>query len=141
MQTDFQSKYTTTLNAEPSQVWNALTKPEIIKKYFFGTNLETKWEPNSPIVFRGDWEGQSYEDRGVVLSFVPEQSLSYSYLSSWAGLPDKPENYLFVEYRIKPVENGTELTITQSNYDQEKANHSAGSWEFIIEKMREILES
>ena len=46
------------LHASISKVWDALTKPEIIKKYFFGTDSITDWKPGSPIRFKGEWKGQ-----------------------------------------------------------------------------------
>lgn len=139
MQKNHLSSVAAVLSFKVEEVWQALINPDHVKKYFFGTIMETSWLPGTPIIFRGEWEGQSYMDKGTVLSFVPDESLSYSYLSSWSGLPDEPQNYLYVEYKLRVVDSGTELTITQSNYDQEKADHSAGNWELLIEKMKEVL--
>src|SRR5690606_2366800 len=58
----------------------------------------------------------------------------------WSGVEDKPENYLQVTYEVKPVEDGTELTITQTNYDEEKAKHSAANWAAVIDEMKKIIE-
>ncbi len=48
MKTNIAANVTTTIKAPSSKVWEALTKPEIIKQYFFGTNTETDWKPGSP---------------------------------------------------------------------------------------------
>lgn len=140
MQTSHQIKYQTTIKAPIEKVWEALITPEIIKQYFFGSNQETTWEVGSPLLWTGEYEGQTYIDKGVVLEFVPNQKIAYSYLSSWSGLEDKPENYLFVSYEIKPAGNGTELTITQSNYDEEKAKHSEENWVVVIDGLKKIVE-
>lgn len=76
----------------------------------------------------------------MVLEFIPQEKLTYSYLSSWSGLEDKPENYLKVTYEVKAVENGTELTITQANYDEEKAKHSADNWGSVIDGLKKLVE-
>ena len=76
-----------------AKVWEHLTRPELVKKYFFGTDIETDWKPGSPIYFRGTWEGRSYEDKGRILEFRPPGHLAYSYWSSFSGAPDRPENY------------------------------------------------
>ncbi len=55
-------------------------------------------------------------------------------------MEDKPENYLKVTYEVKPVSNGTELAITQSNYDEERAKHSEGNWKVIIDGLKKIVE-
>jgi uncharacterized protein YndB with AHSA1/START domain len=42
------------IRASVEAVWDAITKPEIVKQYFFGTNLVTDWKPGSPLFFRGE---------------------------------------------------------------------------------------
>lgn len=61
------------ISAPPGQVWNALTDPTVIKKYFLGTEVTTSWRVGEPITFKGEWQGKHYEDKGVVLSYEPEQ--------------------------------------------------------------------
>jgi uncharacterized protein YndB with AHSA1/START domain len=140
MQTDHKSNYKTVIKAPVEKVWEALTKPEIVKQYFFGSNMVTDWKVGSPLYFRGEYEGKSYEDKGIVKEYTPNQSLTYSYLSSWNNLPDKPENYLLVSYAVKAVPEGTELTITQTNYDAEKAKHSEDNWTSVIDGLKQIVE-
>lgn len=140
MQTSHKSTYQTIIKAPTNKVWDALTRPEIVKQYFFGSNQETDWKPGSSIIWTGDFEGKSYTDKGVVLDFHPNERLSYSYLSSWSDMEDKPENYLLVTYELKEVPDGTELTITQSNYDEEKAKHSAANWATVIDGLKKIVE-
>lgn len=140
MQKKHQSKYHTIIKAPIDKVWEALTNPEIVKQYFFGSNQETDWNVGSKILWTGEYEGTTYVDKGVVLEFLPNEKLSYSYLSSWSGLDDKPENYLWVSYEVKDIDGGTELTITQSNYDEEKAKHSAENWEVVIDGLKKLIE-
>ena len=40
--------------------------PEAIKQYMFGTNVVTDWREGSPITWKGEWQGKSYEDKGVM---------------------------------------------------------------------------
>lgn len=140
MQTHFTSTYRTTVAAPVEKVWEALTEPALVKQYFFGSNMEADWKPGSPLRFWGEYEGKNYEDKGVVQEYVANKKLSYSYLSSWSGLPDAPENYLLVSYEVKPVAGGTELTITQANYDEERAKHSADNWKTVIDGLKKIVE-
>lgn len=134
------STYKTTINASVEKVWEALINPEMVKQYFFGSSQKTDWEIGSSILWTGEYEGRKYIDRGKVLEFLPNDKLSYSYLSSWSGLDDKPENYLFVTYEVEAIEAGTELTITQSNYDEEKAKHSSENWSVVIDGLKKLVE-
>jgi uncharacterized protein YndB with AHSA1/START domain len=137
----FKIQYKTTINAPLEKIWEALTNSEIVKQYFFGTHLVTSWKVGEPIVFQGEWEGQNYQDKGEVLEYEHNQRLAYSYLSNWSGMEDLPENYLWVCYEVKADGEKTELTIHQSNYDEERAKHSAGNWASIVDEMRKIVEA
>lgn len=41
------------VKAPLNKVWDAIIKPELVKQYFFGTELVTTWKIGSPIFFRG----------------------------------------------------------------------------------------
>ena len=140
METHFKIQYKTTINAPLEKVWEALTNPAIVKQYFFGTELVTDWKVGNPIIFQGEWEGQKYKDKGEVLEYEHNKKLSYSYLSNWSGKEDLPENYLWVCYEVKADGANTELTIHQSNYDEERAKHSAGNWASLVAEMRKVVE-
>src|SRR6476661_3907644 len=109
------TKVTTTINAPASKVWDALTKPDQIKQYMFGTQVTTDWKVGSPITYKGEWKGKPYEDKGKVLEIEPRKRLVSTFWSALAGLPDKPENYKTVHYELSPEDGGTRLTITQDN--------------------------
>jgi uncharacterized protein YndB with AHSA1/START domain len=140
MQTDHLSTFQTIIKAPVEQVWKALTEPALVKQYFFGSDQETDWKVGSPIRWSGEYEGKVYVDKGIVKAFIPGQKLEYSYLSSWSGKEDKPENYLLVSYEVKSLPEGTELTITQSNYDAEKASHSASGWASVTDGLKKLVE-
>ena len=127
--------------APKSKVWAALTKPEIIKQYFFGTNLVTDWKVGHSILWKGEWEGKAYEDKGTVLAFNPEDNLKYTYFSSFSGDEDKPENYRPITYQLKESNGVTELTIIQENCKSaEDQAHSEGNWKSVMEGMRKLVE-
>lgn len=133
-------KTSTVINAPVSEVWNALTNPEVVKEYFFGTNLITDWKEGDPIRFTGVWDGVAYEDKGTVLKFEPEHYLSYNYWSSFSGTEDIPENYATIEYILEAVDGGTQVTVTQDNMKDEAAvAHSENNWQMLLEEMRKLL--
>ncbi len=140
MITHHKTHYETTIDAPLEKVWKALTDPAIVRQYFFGTDLETDWKVGSPIYFKGKWEGQEYQDKGEVLEYEHQERLAYSYLSNWSGMEDMPENYLWVCYEVKPEGEQTHLTIHQSNYDEEKAQHSNENWASVVDAMKKIVE-
>jgi len=137
----FTAKIQRTIHAPVSKVWEGLTKPELVKQYFWGTNLVTSWEPGTPIAFEGEWDGQPYRDKGTVLKFEPGKMLQYDYLSSWSDLEDRPENYQIITYRVKPKGSSTVLTIVQNKIDTlEKKIHSAQNWAALLKAFQQLME-
>ena len=135
------SQATSTINTPASKVWDALTNPSLIKQYLYGTEVKSDWKVGSPITYKGEWEGKSYEDKGEILQIEPNKLLVSTFWSSLAGLPDVPENYKTVRYELSPEGTGTKLTITQdNNASQEEADHSAQNWNTVLGKLKEPLE-
>lgn len=141
MSTDNVARVSIQINASPDKVWEALTTPELIKKYFFGTNAVSDWKVGSKLEWKGVWEGKEYLDKGVILESDPPRRFMYTYLSSMSGKEDKPENYATVAYELEPVNGGTRLTIIQDgNASKESAEHSEQNWTMVFNGMKEMLE-
>lgn len=137
----FTAKVQLTINASVAKVWAGLTQPEWVEQYFFGSKLVTTWEPGTPVFFRGEWDGQPYEDKGTVLDYEPEKMLRFNYFSSWSDLPDAPENYQIIVYRVESTGDQTTLLIEQSNIDTaQKRDHSAQNWEQVMGGLKALLE-
>ena len=131
-----------TIGADAARVWDALTDPVQIKQYLFGTDAVSDWKVGSPVVFRGEWQGTRYEDKGTILKALPGRLLSMTYWSSVSGLEDRPENYATVTYELAADGGGTRLTITQDNVADEKSReHSEKNWGSVLETMKKLLES
>ena len=140
-----ENKFTSTseilINAPAPEVWDALVNPEKIKQYLFGTNAVSDWKAGSPIFYRGEWEGKTYEDKGIILELVPEKLLVNTYWSSMGGLADLPENYQKITYSLDEKEGQTNLTLTQENsISQQNVDHSGENWKMVLGKLKEIVE-
>jgi len=141
MSGNYLAKATIVIDAPRSKVWEALTKPELIKQYLFGTEVTTDWQVGSPITYKGMWDGKEYEDKGKVLENEPEKLLVSTFWSSLSGVPDRPENYQTVRYELSGQGKGTKLTITQdNNATWEEASHSEQNWNMVLEGMKKLLE-
>ncbi len=141
MEKDFIAKAEITINAPAAKVWEALTNPDMIKQYLFGTEAVSDFKEGSPITYKGEWQGKKYEDKGVVLKVVPEKLFVSTYWSSMSGKEDKPENYNKVSYELSPAEGGTKVTITQDNNPTEDSKtHSEQNWKMVLEGLKKLLE-
>ncbi|MCW3117893.1 MAG: hypothetical protein JWM28_1975 [Chitinophagaceae bacterium] len=141
MKNNLTGKAAININAPAVKVWEALTTPSIIKQYFFGTTAISDWKVGSPIIFKGEWEGKTYEDRGSIIEMIPKKLFRYSYWSSMSGMEDKPENYVTITYKLSEKDNRTLLTVTQENIPDEKLKeHSEQNWNKVLGDLRQLIE-
>ena len=132
-----------TIDAAPRKIWEALTTPAIIKQYFFGADVVTDWKVGSAILYRGEWQGKPYEDKGRILTVEPGRLLVSTHWSPLSGTTDTPENYHTVSYELSESgSGGTRLTIKQDNNasDDERA-HSEKNWQVVLAAMKALLEA
>ena len=130
------------IEAPIETVWEALTDPQLIKQYLFGTQVTTDWQVGSPITYRGTWEGKPYEDKGIVLENEPGKLLVSTFWSALSGVPDLPENYQTVRYELSSEAGGTRLSLTQdNNATQEAAEHSEQNWNMVLDGLKKLLEA
>jgi len=142
MKSNIKGRATISIDATAAKVWEALTTPSIIKKYFFGTDAISDWQPGSPLIFKGEWEGKKYEDKGTILNVIPNALFKYTYWSSMSGIEDKPENYVIITYELSENNGKTLLTITQENIPDEKMKeHSEQNWKKVLTDLKNLLET
>ena len=100
------------------------------------------FKEGGPILFKGEWQGKAYEDKGVILKMKPQQMLRYTHFSPLSGLPDKPENYHTVTIDLGKQGNQTLVTLTQDNNPTEEAKkHSEKNWAMMLDGLKKLLES
>jgi uncharacterized protein YndB with AHSA1/START domain len=129
------------IDAPPDKVWRALTDPELIKKYMFGSEVKTDWQPGSPITWKGEFEGREYEDKGEIISVDPGRRLEVTHFSPLTGQEDRPENYHRVRYELQQTTGGTSVRLSQDNSSSaEEAEHSAASWQMMLEGLKNVVE-
>ncbi|EDK72512.1 Activator of Hsp90 ATPase 1 family protein [candidate division TM7 genomosp. GTL1] len=129
------------INAPREKVWRAITDPATVAQWFFGTSVESDWEAGRPIVFRGEWQGQSYEDTGTIKKIEPGKLLQYTHLSSRTGQTDMPENYEIVNFQLSGDGGQTTLTVHEENLPSAEAREkSIGLWRMALENLKKTVE-
>ncbi len=135
------AKASISINASIAKVWDSLVNPETIRQYMFGTYVVSDWKEGSPIVWKGEWQGKRYEDKGMILNLKPMRLIRYSHFSPLAGLPDRPENYHTVTISLSEEGNVTRISLSQDNNDNEETKiHSEQNWKLMLENLKKLLE-
>lgn len=128
------------VSASPAQVWQALTEPEQIRAYFFGAEVDTTWDPGSPIRWRGEYDGRPFEDKGEVVEVRPEQRLVVTHYSPLTGRPDSPENYHRVAWLLEDDGDHTDVAVEQSLTEGEGEAAARENWTNVLRQLKEHVE-
>ncbi|HEY1074293.1 MAG TPA: SRPBCC domain-containing protein [Patescibacteria group bacterium] len=138
---DLTAHVSTEINAPIEKVWDALTKPELVKQYFFGVDLVTDWVEGSDIIYKGEWEGVPFEEKGTVLKVDKPTQLVSNYWSPSYGLPDTIENRQVITYDLEENDGKTTVSISQEGSKTKEAKeHSEANWKLVLDGMKELLE-
>jgi len=109
------SDSTVKIHAPARKVWLALTRPELVKQWQYGSDLLTTWEVGTSIVFRNEWNGQVFEQKGTIVEFSPESRIRYSLFFPGPDRQDIPENYFFMTYELAESDGITSLLVRQED--------------------------
>ena len=93
-------------------------------------------------MFKGEWEGKSYEDKGIILKVELNSLFRYTYWSSMQGIEDKSENYVIITYRLSEKNGATALSITQENiHDEKTKEHAEQNWKKVLNGLKKLVET
>jgi uncharacterized protein YndB with AHSA1/START domain len=128
--------------APAKKVWRALTKPGLVKQWQYGSDLLTTWEVGTSIVFRNEWNGQVFEQKGTVLEFSPESRLKYSLFFPRPGVQDIPENYFFMTYELAESDGSTSLLVRQEDPRPSSPDEASGGDDGpdVLSLLKELVE-
>ena len=124
------------------KIWDILTKPEFVKLWQYGSELQTSWEIGTTIKFRTEWEDKVFEQWGKVIEFKPTEKLSYTLFAPRPDLEDKPENYFIMSYVLTTEKGQTKLEIIQED-NRPNAVHvqPQGDENSILQSLKKIAET
>ena len=134
--------YAVFVRATPEQVWDAITKPEFTVRYFYGSVIDSTFEPGSPYLGWSSDRTQKYVD-GEVLESDPPRLLRHT----WRALYDEEtaaEQPSRVTWEIEPQDGGvTKLTVVHDQLEAspKTALSVAGGWMYILSGLKTLLET
>ena len=133
--------YVTYIRAPQQKVWDALTRPELQKQYWFGMHQQTDWKKGSPwkLVF----EDGRVADAGEVLECEAPKRLVIKWRNEFK--PElKEEGYTRCVMSLEYDGELTKLTIDHS-IDRENAkviNEGVSTgWPKIMSSLKSLLET
>lgn len=130
-----------TIKSTAGKVWDALTNPEKVKQWQYGSELITDWKVGSEIRFKSVWNGRTFEQWGTVLEIHQNKKLRYNLFAPRPDLEDKSENYFEMEYRLTEQGKDTFLEIVQEdNRPGAKQEEEQGEENPVLKMLKELIE-
>ena len=134
--------YAVFIRATPEQVWDAITKPEFTTRYFFGSKIDSTFQPGSPYLsLSGDDERRLVE--GEILESDPPRILRHSWRALWDA-EQAEEPFSRVTWEIESQEGGvTKLTVTHDQLEAspKTAESVAGGWSYVLSGLKTLVET
>jgi len=133
--------YVTYIAAAPEKVWEALTRPEFTRQYFFGFAIDL--EPRTGGAFRLLAPDGGTHVSGEVVEWAPPHRLTVTWRA--AGMKDFGElPECLVSYEIAPAGGSVRLTMTESHsWEVPEAILRGGQsgWPKILSSLKSVLET
>ena len=128
------------IKAAPEAIWEAITKPEFTRRYFYGSSIDTTTEPGSPCVYRSS-------DAPLVDGEVLESDPNHRFVITWRSLyhpPSVDEPASRVTWLIEPQEGGhCCLTVIHDRLDgsPNTAKNVGTAWMFVLSGLKTVVET
>ena len=106
-----------------------------------GSKQLSDWRRGSNIIWKKDYNGRKFEDKGVVLEITPRKRLKYTHYSPASGRPDAPENYQTVSVTLKENAKGTTIELRSDNNASEKEKEMTEHiWAYYFQGLKIIMD-
>lgn len=128
------------LNAEPAEVWVALTDPKLTKKYFFNCEVVSDWTIDGPIIYR-DNTGEDPIDhvKGTLKHFEDGKMFEYTFRS--AAKAGGQGDLIRVAFELDSESGKTRLTVTQDCGENEQVyKDSDQGWDYVLHGLKGLVE-
>jgi len=133
--------YTIYIASTPEKVWEALTRSEFSRKYFFGNSVEVDLRVGGAYIVRRP-DGALHIN-GEVVECVAPRRLTVTFNVNWPELVEKLGPTL-VTYEIEQAGEAVRLTMTESHdraLDDDILSGGRQGWPAILSSLKSLLET
>ena len=132
--------YVSYIRTTPEKLWSALTDPEFMKQYWFGTHCESKWKAGSP--WKMVHADGRITDSGEIVEAQPPRRLVIRWKHE--NNPElKAEGDSLCTMELEPSGPAVKLSITHT-IERERSKlieAVSGGWPKILSNLKSLLET
>ena len=132
--------YVTYIRSTPDKVFEAITRPEIARRYWGHENV-SDWQPGSTWEHVRADEQRTVELVGKVVEISPPTRLVITWAN--ASQATDPDAYSRVTFDIAPYEDMVRLTVTHDELEAGSgmANGISKGWPIVLSSLKSLLET
>jgi len=127
------------IKTTPERLWQAITNPEMRRKYTFGAIVQSDWTPGSRYEASNP-KSPSLIFGGENLQVDPPRRLVQSFNALWSD-EVKSEGTSRVTWEIEPIADSCRLTVTHSQLREGANEQLYGGWPMILSGLKTLLET
>lgn len=132
--------YVTYIRTTPGKLWDALTRPEFTKLYWFGAELISEWKQGA--AWKIQFEDGRIADAGEILEIEKPRKIVIKWRNEF--MPEmKAEGFSRCTIELEPAADAVKLTVlheidkTGSKFIQAVS----GGWPKILSSLKSMLET
>jgi uncharacterized protein YndB with AHSA1/START domain len=127
------------IKTTPERLWEAITDPEMRRKYNFGVVVTSDWTPGSRYE-AGSPKAPGLLMEGENLEVDPPRRLVQSFNALW-GEDVKAEGTSRVTWEIEPIRDSCRLTVTHDQLREGANEQLYGGWPMILSGLKTWIET
>jgi uncharacterized protein YndB with AHSA1/START domain/biotin operon repressor len=131
------------IKTTPDRLWEAITNPEMRKKYTFGVAVQTDWKTGSSykgVAGSGTVSPSIPILEGENLEVQPPRRLVQSFRALWSD-DVKRDGTSRVTWEIEAVGDSCRLTVTHDQLREGANSELYGGWPMILSGLKTLLET
>jgi uncharacterized protein YndB with AHSA1/START domain/DNA-binding transcriptional ArsR family regulator len=126
------------IKTTPERLWEAITDPEMRKKYSFGVETHSDWTPGSE--YKASVPGVVDIAAGENIEVDPPRLLVQTFDALWSD-EVKAQGTTRVTWEIEPVGTSCRLTVTHDRLRAGANPELYGGWPMILSGLKTLLET
>ena len=136
----FEHVYSVFIQAPRERVWQAITDGDETVRYYYGTRVDSTWQPGAPLVYT--YPDGSVAADGRVIAADPPTSLTMTFHARWD--PDaEREGPVEMAWVLDAAGDATKLTVTTSGLKpgSKTAEEFTGGIVYIVSGLKTVVET
>ncbi len=132
--------YVSYIKTTPATLWQALTTPALLKKYWIGMETESDWKSGSAWTMK--FPDGCVADIGEIVEFSPLKRMVLRWRNEWN--PElNHEGFSLCTYDMEQVGEAVKLTVTHGVdvLNSKFIESVSGAWPMCLSNLKSLLET